>query len=338
MKESNDVSTIKLSKLDQKLLFLVDKNSRLGFSKIGKMLRTSEQRISYTIQSLRNKGIINDFIALIDYSKLGLLSFRVFFKIIYVDEEKFEQLISHFTKDSHISSVTSCGGRYDLICTFMAHNPSEFNKHLKAIMARFSRQLNNYSVLTSIVVRHFGRKYLSPNPPLHELFIGGDRQPYQMNMQELEILGEVAQDARKSSVALAKKVGYTPKTIIAKINKLKEERVISGFSAFLSLEKAGYYRTLLLIKYHNISAEEEGKLVQFCKAHPNIIGLTKTLGEWDLEIEIEVKSIEDFRKIDIIIRKRFPTLIQDIESVPLYKTYKKNMLPKFLLEEKKELT
>ena len=41
----------------------------------------------------------------------------------------------------------------------------------------------------------------------------------------------------------------------------------------------------------------------------------------------------DFRKVEMEIRQRFAALIQEIESVPVYRTYKINYFPRFLIEK-----
>ncbi len=67
--------------------------------------------------------------------------------------------------------------------------------------------------------------------------------------------------------------------------------------------------------------------------HSNVIGIVKTLGEWDLEVDIEVKNMRDFRKIGIEIRQKFATLIHETRIIPLFETLKKNFFPRFLIEK-----
>ena len=89
---------------------------------------------------------------------------------------------------------------------------------------------------------------------------------------------------------------------------------------------------MYLRRYHNVSANLENKLILYLKTHPNVIEVVKTLGEWDIEIHLEAPSSIDLRKIEMEIRQKFGLLIQRIETVPLYKTYKLNYFPSFLLE------
>ena len=131
---------------------------------------------------------------------------------------------------------------------------------------------------------------------------------------------------------IAAKLSVTPKTVIERIKKLQKSKVIRGFKPILDSEKMGSVSSLFLIKYHNVSVELESKLVDYLKAHPNVLSIVKTLGEWDIEIHVETTNPLELRKIEMEIRQKFSLIIQDIESIPMYTTYRQNYFPKFLLK------
>ena len=74
----------KLSSNEKSILKQLESNGRMSFSKIAKNTRKSQQRVSYTVSSLMKKNIIKNFYTLVDYSKLDVISFRVYFRISYV--------------------------------------------------------------------------------------------------------------------------------------------------------------------------------------------------------------------------------------------------------------
>lgn len=321
-----------LKRTEKLILSRLELDSRAPFSKYKGKLKKSQQQISYTVHSLVNKGIIQNFYTLIDYSKLNVLNFRVYFKVSYAGQEKFTKLIKYLKNELHTSWVAACGGRYDLICTFLTSNPSQFNKTLRAIMAQFPDQLKNYAVLTTVVIRGFGRKYFFKDYSiLPETIYGGDREPEKVDEIDMKILSTISENARITSVKLGEKLSLTPKTIIQRIKKLQDKKIIMGFKPLLNHRRMDMTSTLLMIRYHNVSPDLEAELVNYLKSHPNIISAVKTLGEWDIEINVEVETTLQLRKIEMEIRQKFALLIQEIESIPLYKTYKTNFFPEFLL-------
>ena len=323
----------KLRNSDKLLLSNLEKNSRIPFSRLGKNIKKSQQQVSYTVNSLVQKDVIKNFYTIIDYSKLDVLNFRVYFRVSYVDEEKFNELIEHLKNLPYTSWIVDCGGRYDLICTFFTQNPSQFNKNLKNVIEKFPKQIQNYTVLTTIVNRILGRKYLFKDfSRMSRPIVGGDREPEKIDEIDLKILGELAEDARRSSVMISRKLEMTPKTVINRIKNLETRKIIRGYKPLLNTREIGYESNLLLIKYHNISSEKEDELINYLKMHPNVVSVVKTLGEWDIEIEVEVEEQIELRKVERKIRQKFALLIKEIESIPMYQPHKICYFPSFLLD------
>ena len=324
----------KISHTEEKILRELEKDSRVHFTQIGKKLRRSQQQISNSIITLANRGVVKGFYPIIDYSILDTISFCVYFKVNYSSNEIFNRLIKTLIKNSHTSYIATCTGRFDLICTFLAQNPSQFNKVLHEIIEKYPDELPYYNVLTRIVSRYFGRKYLfkSISYP-KEIIFGGDREPKILDTFDLNVLNEISEDARKSTVVIANTFSVTPKTVISHIKKLEKKGLIAGYKVILDPRLYKFSPRKILIKYHNISSVLEEKLIRFLKFHPNVTALSKTLGEWDIEIEIETKNTEEFRIFEIELRQKFIALIQTIESFSIYETLKINHFPRFLLHQ-----
>ena len=324
----------KLKKAEKLILGQLEKNARMPYSKFKKIIGKSQQQISYTVTNMQKKEYIQGFYTLIDYSRLDVLNFRVYFNVTYRDKEKFEKLTQFFVDFPQTSWVATCGGSYDLIVTFLAHNPSQFHKTLRIIMSRFPDQLNNYSVLTTTVIRIFGRKYfLNERKREADILLGGDRVPITLSRVDLNLLNYLATNAKMSALQLAEKLDITPKTVIEHIKKLEEEMVIKGYKPLVNANKFGFRTRLLLIQYHNISKEVEEKLLKYLGTHNDVVSIVKTLGEWDIEIHIEVSSVDEIRKVEMEIRYKFANLIKEIISIPIYKSYKRRYFPLFLLDE-----
>jgi len=320
---------------EKSILYQLDKNSRASFRKIGKTIHKSEQNVSYSVNSLLRKGAIKKFCTLIDYSRFSVISFRVFFRINYINQAKFKELTDFLIRHPNTMWVALCGGRYDLVCTFGAHNPSQFNKLFRKIMAEFSKQIQNYEILTTVVIRILPRKYLIKQRKTHPdiIFMGGDRKPYDLPEKDMHLLSEISEDARKSSIDIGKKISCNPRTVINRIKILKDMEVIKGFKTFIDFSETKYMVKMLLVRYHNISVEDEERLVSYLCTHPHVQCVTKTLGEWDLEIRIESEDEREFRRTEREIREKFSEMIQRTETVPVYNEFKNVSFPRFLVSE-----
>ncbi len=324
----------KLSITEERVIGQLDLNARSRLKEIGRRIKRSEQIVSYTMHSLLKSGAIKGFYPLIDYSRLGVLNFRVFFRLNYISEEKFEKFKEFLLEDPHTMWVAICGGRYDMLCTFGARNPSQFNKLLRKIMADFSEQIQGYSILTTIVVRMLSMKYLTAaRTHADPIMIGGDREPAVLSERDILILSEMSGDARKSSVDIARVAGCDARTVVSRLRELEASEVVRGYRVFIDFSQVNYIKNVLLVKYHNISVEDEERLMAYLNSQPNVPCVTKTLGEWDLEITIEAKDRWEFKGIERDMREKFLGIIHMTENVPIYREFKKTYFPAFILDD-----
>lgn len=323
------MSVKKLRTAEQVVLRALERNARGKLSTVGKRHRLSQQQLSYTLSALQRKGILQSLYTIIDYRKLDVLNFRVYFRLNYFGEAKTKQLIAALAREEHTSFIATCGGRYDLICTFLAENPSRFNKTLRTVIAQHSEHVQSYTVLTTVVNRHFSRKYLLQDHPTEELF-GGDRTGEALDATDHRILSLLATEARQSSVAIAGQLQVTPKTVINRIRGLERRKVIRCYRPHIDMELLGGALSLLTITYRNTSAEAQDELVRALKVHARVVWLTKTFGEWDVEVAVETESEQQLRRLERELRERFADLIQTMERIPIYQVHKLSYYPSFL--------
>lgn len=323
-----------LTRTERLVLGALETNARAPLTKIGTAIRKSQQIVSYTLNSLVERGVIHNFFTLIDYAKLGVINFRVYFRMNYTSRESFEELIDYLKNEPHTAWIVTCSGRYDLICSFFARNPSNFNKTLRSVIEKFPGHLQNYTVLTTIVVRKFGRKYLLHGREVFlETVIGGDSEGVEVDKTDLRILNILSDQARKSTVGISREVSVSARTVIERVRKMKRNGIIKGYRFLVDTRKTGYAPGLLMVKYHNVTADLENELIGYLKTHPNVRSVVKTIGEWDLEVSLEATGPVERRSIEMEIRQKFAPIIQHSESIPLFHTHKKTLFPKFLAEK-----
>jgi Lrp/AsnC family leucine-responsive transcriptional regulator len=317
-----------LKKRDKRLLYEYCRNSRRPFTVLARKSRMSQQLVSYKIKAMKEAGIITQSYPLIDYSMFGLLQFYVHFRINYRSRKSFQDLVSRIQRHESVVEVTVRSGHYDLIVTFMSKNPSSFNKTLRRLIEKNPDQLKNHIILTNVVSHYFPKKYMvGLEGSIKDSIIGGDREPAIITETDKKVLELLVKDARSRTVDIAAKVKINPRTVVAVIKRLKKVGILQGFSSLLNFRLAGFQRRMMLIKYHNLSIEQEDNLRRFCITHKNITGMHKLFGDYDVAITAEADSAMDLRKVFINIRETFEDIINDSDSFNLYSTFKITFLP-----------
>ncbi len=318
-----------LQKKDLKLLYELDSNYRKSYTEIGKKVRMSEQLISYKVKSLVKEGIIQGYFPLIDYSRFGLLSFVVFFKVKYRSEQNFQKLITFLCAYETIILVIECDGKYDLMVMFLARNPSHFNKKLKQLVS-INGELRDWTILTTVVEHYYLRDYLVDKEGQGDTIIGGDRDEIKIDQLNKDILSLLTQ-GRKKVIELALELKTTPKTIMARLKWLEQQNILRGYRLLLNAKAMKISANLILLKYKNITQEQEDHLRQFCKYNPLVIEFAKTFGEWDAVLSTETRDRAEFRKLFLQLREKFDDIIADTDTFRVFAVHKKQCLPEEIL-------
>ncbi|HLC62930.1 MAG TPA: hypothetical protein VJJ21_01280 [Candidatus Nanoarchaeia archaeon] len=320
-----------MQKTDKNLLVLAAENSRYKIKHLSKKLNKSSQRLKYSLKQLEDNALKHPH-TIFDYSYFGLILFRVYFKNSFIKESDKKKILGQLKDNQYIVSVYELSGEFDLVIEIIAPNPSRINKELKNL-SEFIPSLNNYTLILNIVTHLYPRNYLLQNPQLSaefekQLIIGGDRPAIVFNSSELSIMQSLLDSPKARLTALANKTNLNIKTVIVIIKSLQKRKIIRGFKYSLNRNLLGIEKVRLFLKLHNISKEKEEELMDFFMAAKEITQVNKTVGNWDMEIDIESLDKSKIKLLIAQIREQFKDIISNFNRAEFDEYYKKSYLPK----------
>lgn len=103
-----------------------------------------------------------------------------------------------------------------------------------------------------------------------------------------EIIRILQKNAKISMKELAEKVHMAPPTVIERVKKLEESRVIKGYSANISLKKMKREITAMVL----FKSKDCQGLYNFCKDHPDVLECYRVAGEVSYIAKIATNSVE----------------------------------------------
>jgi len=297
---------------DRKLLYELDKNSAISLPILSKKLKRSKQFILYRMKKLEDDGIITGYHAIVDMSKLGYFTFRVYFKFQQTTEDEGKQFVGHVRKNlKQVWTITSMHGKWDYALFLGVKNISEFHDIWDSIMLQYKKKIKSYNVAVYAPIYNFNRKFfLDADTESIERIYG---RGYSESIDKLDwkLIENYASNVRQSSLEIAKKLSVSADTVRYRIRKLAEKEIIVGYKIGLNLEKLGFvsYRVDLQL----ISTERNKELFEYCKQHKNIYQVNKSIGGADFEIEVTVKDLKNLISLIDEIKLRFKDVINDVE-------------------------
>jgi Lrp/AsnC family leucine-responsive transcriptional regulator len=317
---------IKLDLKDKKILYQLDINSRQPNSKIAKKVGLSKEVVKYRIDNLLEKEIIVRFYTVTNYFKLGIAKFKLYLRITNADKGKIKEIADHFYKHKKTEWVVTTTGRWDMIIGFLVHNVNEFDDEVQAALNKFSKQIQEKAVTTTLYLVHHERGFLRNKTAGIIYHTTKDKQERIDKIDE-EIIKILTNNARMSVVEIAEKLKTTPRTIQYRIKQLENKKIILAYKAHLNPKAMNRIFCKAIVYLTNISQEKLNSFMNYVSSIPDVVWPQKVMGAWDFEIDCEVENYDRFQDIILDIKEKFPDLIKNHEFCIVSKEFKLDFFP-----------
>jgi len=300
---------IKLDKKDKELLTLLYLNSRMSFTQLGKKLKLSSSAVERRMRGLKEAGIISLLFADVNLAKLGFKAYRIYLKFDVFDEKTEKEVLALFESYPRTLWGVVCEGAYDVLWRLVARNEIEVEDAVNLMTEKFGRKIVEKTVATTTY-----QTYLSWNRAFE-----GERHPEfplervtqieKLDDIDMKILASFYNDARATTVDIAKFVGLTPDAVNYRIKRLTKNGFILGYTAWYDAKKLGLEYYKILIGFRAMTQEKEKKFLDFCLEHNNVVFLNKCIGSWDIEVDIIVENTGELHKFITEIKTKFGHII-----------------------------
>lgn len=316
---------VKLDLKDRKILAELDNNARQSNSQIAKKVGLNKNTVNYKIKRMGEEGVIEGYYSVIDSSRLGYFSMRVYLKFFRSSKTDEEEMINWLMENKFIGVVGKFETNYDLVFMAWVKDIYQFRKIWLEFKKKFRKNFWKEKVYIFSRVLHFKRKYIlnSKKENFDKVEIIGGEKTEKFDDLDVKVLNILAKNARVPLIEISDKLKIPVRTIAFRIKELEKKQIIQGYRVNLNLEKIGYEYFKLNFILDDCSKNQE--LENFCKGNEKIIFIDETLDELDFEIDVEVKNKKEL--VDLIekIREKFP--VRDLEILTFEKYLKLESIP-----------
>jgi len=320
---------MKLDHIDKKIIYELGKNSRFSFKQIAKNISSKKEVVAYRFNQLIKNGIITKFVPVFALSKINIFSSKIYIRLHGLNEESEDKLYKDLLNDKNIVWVAKSVGRWDLLIAMYTKNVIGFSKLKEKILTKFGRNIKDYDITQIEDALVFNRDYLINRSPNYrkEFVFAGEASNIKLKDAELKIINLIKNNARFRILDIADNLGVDPRTIMNTIKRLEKKEILQGYTVFLDLKKIGFQLHKLCIHLENYNKKDVESLILLLKQDPKIIHLIKSMGSWELEVEIESDDIQEIHDYIKRLKNNFPKLIKQIELVTITDELKLNFFP-----------
>lgn len=313
-----NVRVKQLDKLDRRILFELDTDSRQSVSDLARRLRQGRDRIGYRVDQLIDRGIIQGFSASINIYRLGYTIFKSYLRLEN-NRERVQELISHLRSHPRVYWHALCDGGWDLMIAVFARNAREFHLIHSEIITRFNDIVLNFSMYTLVEVRMYRKGFLlgkSSRP----FVIGGEPGTELIDQVDYKIMKILSDDSRQGLSAIAEQIDSTAAVVKYRIQQLEKRGVITGYSTEVDLAALDmmFFKAQLFLRNYTSTLRAEFRA--YCEENPYVNCYIEQLGDATLEIELFVHDYEHFNDIIEEMRGAFSKLVRNFQTVLIRKT------------------
>ncbi len=320
-----------LGELDKKILYELGKDARLSYSQISKEIKSKKPIVAYHLQNLAKKGIIWKYVPVISLSRLGIYAHKIYFRFHGLDKEKKKELVEEFVKNKYINWVAESVGVWDLMISIYSKNIMEFVIRKNEIFEKCGDFVQDYSITMLEDALVFNRDYLAMKNTNYrkEFVFGGKIEIEEIDEKQKKILRLIRNDGRFSLLDIAKKTNLNVGTVQSKIRHLEKRGIIQGYTTFINLNRTNLKFFKLCVHFNKYGKTEFAELLNYCRASKNVLHLIKSIGDWELEIELESDNLDYVYDFVDELKTRFPDTIKKIDLIIIKNERKLDFFPRW---------
>lgn len=295
-----------MNKLDAKIVKILLENGRTGYDEIAKECGVSKNKVWKRCMSMKKKGIINGATIQINFGHFGYDALATL--LINVEAQQMEQVMEFIGKITEVRSQRQYYSVYNVRAVATLRDLNELD-HIKQVIKlklpamglktyiwtgvrNIPENLNLTGTLES--ASETNQRISSKAIPMPSDGIVSDDL-------DKQIVEKLTVEGRASFTSIAKELGLSTDTVVKRYHKLETGAL--KVSVQINPSKIGY--TSILDFNIAFTAKDNllDSVVEALAKIPNVIIITKTSGDYDLQVTAMIRDIsESFAIQDQIAR------------------------------------
>jgi DNA-binding Lrp family transcriptional regulator len=284
---------------DKRILCEMEFDYRKPHQEIARKIKRSKAFVGYRIKKMVEEGLIS-FHPLIDYSCLGYTYYRVIIETILEKKD----IVQHIRQSVKTIWLVEKYDQENFVLVIAARSYSEFQAIWESLYERIAPQVLSKDISIAYRVYHMPLTFLTRHKR-DDFRITGASAPFELGTAEQRIVDSLVKKPEASLKELGKAAGVSANTLKKLLDGLQKNGVIKGFQVLVNKEVLGIQHYKLFLSF-DFTAKNKLKAIELLKNNPNVVYITETSYNYDLECELYTFDNAAFEKIVRELRIGFP--------------------------------
>ena len=284
----------KINDLDSLILKILLKDGRTGYSEIANFCGVSKNKVWKRCRAMEKRGIINGATVQVNFGHFGYDALATL--LISVEAQQLSEVMELIKTLTEVRAYRQYNNIYNIRAIATLRNLNELD-HVKQVI---KRKLPMLSLKTYIWtgVRNIPENLnlMGKDAVIADRGIQGstviNSSPEKIVLDDLDkqIIGKLTVDGRSSFNKIARELGLSTDTVVKRYHKLKENGVLK-VSIQINPSMIGYASILDFNIAFTTPLGIADPVVESLSRIPDVIIITKTSGDYDLQLTAMVRDI-----------------------------------------------
>ncbi|MCD1295171.1 Lrp/AsnC family transcriptional regulator [Methanocella sp. CWC-04] len=126
-----------IDEIDMKIISELSRDSNISHTELASLCGITRQTVASRIKNLEREGVIKNFRAVIDYTKIGFGAFfLLFLKLDVTDQKLTREFINKLKDDPNVLMDVSITGEWDVMLLLAFHDVREYETYINEMRIR----------------------------------------------------------------------------------------------------------------------------------------------------------------------------------------------------------
>lgn len=330
---------VKLTLKDKKILWHLEDNARQSFASIGKKVGLSRESVRYRIRQLEKKGVIQEYVTIMDVESFGFLNCHVFISLSDPELRIKKDFINSVKALPFVRALIKYDGAFDFEIALVAKDIHDLEQNLTKLFDIEGQYFGKQEKFL-ITKTYFGRK-----PFIKDLKKNFSKtkntkiKKISLEESDLKLLRIIKNQAMLPICEIAQKTKMGVDSVSYRLKKLESGGLIKAYTTALNYAAVGQQMYTIFLNIQPLDHETDTKLSQFFKEHPDIVWAAKAIGKYNIVLYALTDDPSGFHTVLHEIRMAFREKVISYETLIAYRKYQYSLFPHYceqvLLEKAK---
>ena len=286
----------KIDELNSKILKDLLYDGRKGFTQIAKECGVTKNKIWKRYKAMEKKGIITGATIQINFARLGYDALATL--LINVEAQLITEAMEYIGKVAEVRVSRQYNSVYNIRAVATLSDLNELDQVKQAIKRKLPVMgLKTYiwtdvrNIPENLNFTRNTKKANGNSEPCSKAIVNTKIDRIDIDDIDRQIMEKLTLDGRASFTEIAKEIGTATDTIVKRYHKLKKNGAIK-VSIQINPNKIGYNSILDFSIAFTSSGNLSNTVIESLAKIPDVIIITKTSGDYDLQLTAMVKDTQ----------------------------------------------